>query len=68
MDKPPKVTKCPWCGRERVAITPKRALAPHLTPGSLRCAGIGIDLTGLLPDLDSTQKTTRHRHRHARGR
>lgn len=37
---PPKI-KCPWCGREDVAVTKKSGLAPHVNPSGRKCVGTG---------------------------
>ena len=39
--KKAKTLKCPWCSKV-VALTGKNALAPHLTPGAMRCVGTGM--------------------------
>ena len=35
--------RCPWCQRERVEVKRGR-LASHLSPGGVKCIGIGMDV------------------------
>ena len=44
--QPATLVKCPWCGRERVSLTAKQLLAPHVGPGGQRCVGGGLSLPG----------------------